>query len=131
MKKFGFFSLGEIFIGNGMGKWGGEINLNTFGNMAHLSGAGTHWIINFWIVQFKTFKLVGFLSKKYRFHSHIPKETLASATQMSDPKWDRKTTQGKFRVYSKIQLLPNKHPKYALLKQQIVHFPKQHLVGNL
>ena len=39
MKKFGFFSLGEIFIGNGMGKWGGEINSNTFGNMAHPSGA--------------------------------------------------------------------------------------------
>ena len=57
MKKFGFFSLSEIFIGNGMGKWGGEINLNTFGNMAHLSGAGTHWILHFWIVQFKTFKI--------------------------------------------------------------------------
>ena len=35
MKKFGFFSLGEIFIGNEMGKWGGKINPNTFGNMAH------------------------------------------------------------------------------------------------
>ena len=35
MKKFGFFSLGEIFIGNGMGKWGGENSLKTFGNMHH------------------------------------------------------------------------------------------------
>ena len=34
-KKLDFFSLGETFIGNGMGKWGGEINPNTFGNMAH------------------------------------------------------------------------------------------------
>ena len=34
-KNLDFFSLGEIFIGNGMGKWGGEINPNTFGNMAH------------------------------------------------------------------------------------------------
>ena len=30
-----FFSLGELFIGNGMGLWGGENSLNTFGNMHH------------------------------------------------------------------------------------------------
>ena len=35
MKKFGFFSLGDLFIGNGMGKSTSEINPNTFGNMAH------------------------------------------------------------------------------------------------
>ena len=35
MKKVGFFSLGDLFIGNGMGKWGGENSLNTFGNMHH------------------------------------------------------------------------------------------------
>ena len=46
MKKFGFFSLGEIFIANGMGKWGGEINSNTFGNMTHPNdtSAGCHFL---------------------------------------------------------------------------------------
>ena len=34
-----FFSLGELFIGNGMGKSTSEINPNTFGNMAHPNGA--------------------------------------------------------------------------------------------
>ena len=37
-----FFSLGELFIGNGMGLWGLEINPNTFGNMTHPRGGG--WI---------------------------------------------------------------------------------------
>ena len=30
-----FFSLGDLFIGNGMGKSTSEINPNTFGNMVH------------------------------------------------------------------------------------------------
>ena len=43
MKKVGFFSLGDLFIGNGMGKWGGENSLNTFGNMHHPNSEKKNW----------------------------------------------------------------------------------------
>ena len=35
VKKLDFFSLGEVFIGIGMGLGMGEISSNTFGNTAH------------------------------------------------------------------------------------------------